>query len=165
MWNGAAAAGATHRCPMSSSSTIARGALRAGLAVALLASAASAQDATSPAHGAHGSAMAGASDEAAEVAGEPTAASRAFDEVNARMHRDMAIALSGDPDRDFAEMMIAHHQGAIDMAKVVIDHGRDPEIRALAEEVVEAQEREVAFLRGWLARGPAGAAEGAAPSE
>ena len=136
---------------MPSTPTITRGALCAALSVALL-SQASAQDAAPtdaepPAHGAHSRDM-GSKD----AAGGSTAAARAYDEVNARMHRDMAVALSGDPDRDFAEMMIAHHQGAIDMAKVVMEHGRDPEIHALAEEVVEAQEREVIFLRDWLAR-------------
>ena len=139
------------RCSMPSTPTIIRAALCAALFVALL-SQASAQDAAPtdaepPAHGAHSEDM-GSED----AAGGSTAAARAYDEVNARMHRDMAVALSGDPDRDFAEMMIAHHQGAIDMARVVMEHGRDPEIRALAEEVVATQEREVAFLRDWLAR-------------
>jgi uncharacterized protein (DUF305 family) len=68
-----------------------------------------------------------------------------------RMHRDMAIELSGDPDVDVARGMIPHHQGAIDMARALLEYGQDPELRALAEGIIAAQEQEIAFLRSWLA--------------
>jgi uncharacterized protein (DUF305 family) len=80
------------------------------------------------------------------------AVTRAFQEVNARMHREMAVSLTGDADRDFAAAMIPHHQGAIDMARIVLEHGSDPEIRKVAQEVIQAQEAEIAQLREWLAR-------------
>lgn len=88
---------------------------------------------------------------AARGAQQP-ASTREFRAAGERMHRDMAIAYTGNADRDFAADMIPHHQGAIDMARVVLRHGSDPEIRALAENVIRAQEAEIAQLRGYLAR-------------
>jgi uncharacterized protein (DUF305 family) len=85
-----------------------------------------------------------------QSAGDQSASSLAFAAVNEKMHRDMAITFSGDPDVDFARGMIPHHQGAIDMAKIVIAFGKDSEVRKLAEEVVKAQESEINFMRSWL---------------
>lgn len=60
------------------------------------------------------------------------------------------VAMTGDPDIDFAAMMIPHHQGAIEMARAELAHGKDPDLRRLAEEIIAAQEREIAFLEQWL---------------
>lgn len=76
----------------------------------------------------------------------------AYMAANTRMHRDMAIDFTGDPDKDFALLMIAHHQGAVDMARIVLEHGDDPEIKQLAQDIVQAQEAEIVTLRDWLAR-------------
>ena len=68
------------------------------------------------------------------------------------MHGMAAVKPTGDVDRDFVAMMIPHHQGAIDMAKVELQFGKDPMLRRMAEEVVVAQQREIADMSAWLAK-------------
>ena len=80
--------------------------------------------------------------------------SKAFAEVNMKMHKDMTMEFTGNPDVDFAKGMIPHHQGAIEMAKVVLKYGKDPEMKKLAEEIINAQDTEIAFMKGWLAKQP-----------
>lgn len=92
-------------------------------------------------HGSHGPAAPAASD---------SAATQAYKAVNDKMHKEMGISFSGDPDADFVRGMIPHHQGAVDMARVVLAHGKDPELRKLAESVIAEQEKEIAFMRDWL---------------
>lgn len=86
---------------------------------------------------------------AAKAAGTAT---QAYEAANAKMHKQMAITYSGDADVDFARGMIPHHQGAIDMAKVVLSHGKNPEIRKLAQDIIKAQEEEIAWMQAWLAK-------------
>lgn len=68
-----------------------------------------------------------------------------------QMQHGMDMPATGDVDVDFAQMMIPHHQGAIDMAKAELASGKDPELRQLAEKIIAAQEKEIAFLKEWLA--------------
>ncbi len=70
----------------------------------------------------------------------------------ARMHRGMAAPRTGDPDRDFAVMMIAHHQGAIDMARLFMANARDERLRRLAYEIIVTQGQEVAVMHDVLAQ-------------
>jgi hypothetical protein len=71
-----------------------------------------------------------------------------------RMDRDMMVPPSGDPDRDFAAMMIPHHQGAIDMATIELRYGRDPILRRLAQGIVVEQQQEIVVMRQALAALP-----------
>jgi uncharacterized protein (DUF305 family) len=84
--------------------------------------------------------------------GDRSASSLAFNGINQKMHEAMNITFTGNADVDFVNGMIPHHQGAVDMAKVVLAFGKDPEIRKLAEAVIQAQESEIATMRAWLTR-------------
>jgi uncharacterized protein (DUF305 family) len=69
-----------------------------------------------------------------------------------QMQQGMDMPMSGDPDRDFAQMMIPHHQGAIDMARIELESGKGPQLREMAQKVIEDQEREITALKEWLAQ-------------
>ena len=66
----------------------------------------------------------------------------------------MGTVLTGDPDKDFDQEMIVHHEMAVTMANDVIATGKDPEIKKLAEEIIAAQTKEIDFLRAWMAKQP-----------
>jgi uncharacterized protein (DUF305 family) len=70
--------------------------------------------------------------------------------MDAMMRAMRAAPMTGDPDRDFLAMMIPHHAGAVDMARLVLVHGRDPLVRVLAEEIIAGQQAEIASMRGRL---------------
>jgi uncharacterized protein (DUF305 family) len=99
---------------------------------------------------------------AASAASLPSAARTAASDhqemmdAMARMNRDMMApnVITGDPDRDFVAMMTPHHQGAIDMARIYLRTGRDPQIRRLAQKIIADQEREMGEMRAWQARHP-----------
>lgn len=86
------------------------------------------------------------------TSGETSPATAEYKEAMDRMHAAMAeMENTGNPDVDFARGMIPHHQAAIDMAETVLEYGEDEEIRALAEEIIAAQEAEIEQLETWLA--------------
>jgi hypothetical protein len=103
-----------------------------------------ASKATTGAHAGHGTSP-------ASVPGS-TEATKAFREINARMHQDMNIRPTNDVDVDFLRGMIPHHQGAVEMARVALQHSTDSDVRKLAEDVIAVQETEIAHMRDMLRR-------------
>ena len=104
-------------------------------------------------HSKHGQAAPKAAMPAAHAAkGGDSASTKAFKAANDKMHADMDQQFTGNADVDFLKGMIPHHQGAIDMAKVVLEHGKDPKVKKLARDIIKAQEREIAMMKSWLAQ-------------
>jgi uncharacterized protein (DUF305 family) len=72
-------------------------------------------------------------------------------QMNQSMHKGV---MADDPDVAFASGMLAHHEGAVAMAKVQLQYGKDPEMRRLAENVIKTQEAEITQMKAWLAQHP-----------
>ncbi len=66
----------------------------------------------------------------------------------------MGAPMTGNPDQDFIAMMMPHHQGAIDMARIYLREGKDPEIRRMAEKIITDQEKEIGEFKAWQAKHP-----------
>ncbi len=89
-----------------------------------------------------------------KMSGAMTPATLEAEAAMAKMHKDMSITYTGNADVDFMKGMLPHHQGAIDMAKIVLKYGKDPEVKKLAEGIIAAQETEMAQMKTWLAAHP-----------
>jgi uncharacterized protein (DUF305 family) len=71
--------------------------------------------------------------------------------MTAMDHAMARAPMTGEPDQDFLAMMIPHHEGAVEMARLVLVHGRDPLVRQLAEEILAGQQAEIISMTGRLA--------------
>ena len=68
-----------------------------------------------------------------------------------KMHAAMlSVDASGESDVDFVKLMLPHHQAAIDMAKLQLMHGKDPQLRRLAQEIITDQQSEIELMQLWL---------------
>ena len=69
------------------------------------------------------------------------------------MHAAMAaVQPSGNEDADFVNLMLPHHQAAVDMARTELLYGKDPQMRRLAQEIIADQESEIQLMQLWLSR-------------
>lgn len=86
---------------------------------------------------------------AAGKADPAAAATSALMTAMDRMHSDMnGVQMTGDIDRDFTALMVPHHQSAVEMARVYLESGKDPELRRLSEAIIASQEAEIRLMRG-----------------
>lgn len=81
---------------------------------------------------------------------EISAATAELNAAMAKMHKDMNLPITGDPDADFIRGMIPHHEAAVAMAQIVLKYGDDPQARYLARAILRAQRGEIAYMRRWL---------------
>lgn len=86
----------------------------------------------------------------ASVQAQRAPSTKAFSEAGISMHKAMDITYTGNADMDFARAMIAHHQGAIDMAKVELQYGAAPEMKALAKDIVDSQQHQIDQMQRWI---------------
>jgi len=78
-------------------------------------------------------------------------ATKAYMEAMKKMDGPMMQGVqAADPDIAFVQAMIPHHQGAIDMARGVLQFGKDDEVKVWANEIITAQESEIAKMQEWL---------------
>ncbi len=78
------------------------------------------------------------------------ASTKDFKEAEMRMMKNMHVSYTGDADVDFRTHMIAHHQGAIDMAKVALKHAKNADTKQMAQKIIDDQEKEIAEMKDWL---------------
>ena len=94
--------------------------------------------------------MFGGSEAAAQQVSHDATPEAAFSAENdaamATMMKGMMIKPTGDVDRDFAAMMIAHHQGAIDMARAELNHGTNQQLRQIAQKIILDQNQEITAM-------------------
>ena len=108
----------------------------------------SAQSKVTDPHAGHGS-HAGHSSSASNKS-TAAASTKKYQQINDNMHKSMDIKFTGDADKDFLAAMIPHHQGAVEMAEVVLQHGKNPKIRQLAQEIITMQKKEIAEMKQLL---------------
>jgi uncharacterized protein (DUF305 family) len=141
---------------MTTSSNIAAAVLLASLAFPALAQqpAPGATTTMPPGHTMPGMSMPGMPMAAPGADASPS--TKAFKAADDKMMKDMNRPMTGNADQDFVAGMLPHHGGAVDMARVEIQYGKDPEMLRLARGIIAAQEKEIAQMKAWQAKHPTG---------
>ena len=88
-----------------------------------------------------------------QAASGPTEADKLYADGEAEMHRLMASASGKTADEAYIQKMIAHHEGAIAMARTALAHAKDAQVRQWAQGVIDAQELEIAEMKAWKPKG------------
>ena len=80
------------------------------------------------------------------------ASTKEFKAADMAMMKDMDVPYTGDPDIDFRTHMIPHHKGAVAMAHIALKHAKDPATKAMAQKIIDDQEKEISDMEAWLKR-------------
>jgi len=127
---------------MTTSHTFTAAALLASLAFPVLARQPAPAATMPPGHAMPGMAM-------APPGADANPSTKAFKAADEKMMKDMNRPMTGNADQDFVAGMLPHHGGAVDMARVEIQYGKDPEMLRLARGIIAAQEKEIAQMKAW----------------
>lgn len=84
------------------------------------------------------------------VVAQETEPAAAFRSASERIHDAIIKEFTGDPDVDFVMAMIPHYEGSIDMARIALKYGKDPQVRQLAEHIVRDHQAELAAMLEWI---------------
>lgn len=128
-------------------------ALSFAIAFASLSGSAYAQDNTQ--HSMAGMSMPSDASPASASSEDMSESSQAFRAADRHMMQQMASPYSGSTDRDFVEHMMPHHEGAVAMAKIELQYGKDPALKRMARDIIKSQDEEIVFMKKWLKAHPA----------
>lgn len=87
-------------------------------------------------------------------AGADSPATAAYKQAMQKMMSAADAPYSGDPDRDFVAGMLPHHNAAVEMARIEMQYGHDPELKQLAHDIIVSQNKEIVFMRRWMIQHP-----------
>ncbi|MCH5633813.1 DUF305 domain-containing protein [Pseudomonas syringae pv. syringae] len=78
------------------------------------------------------------------------AASDEYKQAMKKMNQGMMKAMTSDASESWARMMVEHHQGALDMSRIVLKNTDDPMIKQMAEKTIKDQTEDISKLKAWL---------------